>query len=100
MVVRRREQYGQGKAREGEVLQCKGIVMHCGDWWRQGNVRLCFGNKTLSKAQRKTRRQMDDHAGDVAICYITQLPTGEQECPLGKDECDEGCEEYFIAYSG
>lgn len=43
---------------------------------------------------------MTDHAGDVAICYITQLPTGEQECPLGKDECDEGCEEYFIAYSG
>ena len=42
----------------------------------------------------------DDNAADVAICYITQLPVGEQECPLGKDECDDCCEEYFIAYSG
>ena len=42
----------------------------------------------------------DETAGACAICYITQLPVGEQACPLGKDECDDCCEEYFIAYSG
>lgn len=43
---------------------------------------------------------MEDHAGDTAICYITQLPVGEQPCPLDCEECDDGCAEYFIAYSG
>ena len=42
---------------------------------------------------------MTEQAGSEAICLVTNEPTGGT-CPLGKDECDEGCEEYFIAYSG
>ena len=43
---------------------------------------------------------MDENAGGVAICYINQNPVDTQQCPLGKDECNEECDEYFIVYSG
>lgn len=36
---------------------------------------------------------------DGVICWVTQEPP-DGECPLGKDECTEECDEYFIAYSG
>ena len=44
---------------------------------------------------------MNDRAGDVAICYLTQKPVDDCECPYGCEVClEEECDEYFVAYSG
>ncbi len=42
---------------------------------------------------------MDENDKPV-ICWETQLPPDPDGCPLGRETCDETCDEYFVAYWG